>query len=130
MDNIEANNPGGIPNIEMKWAGMREKQTDPDRVQFINYFYGIRALMKWLMMLRNTRQATTLTALSSAMSKTKEWEAKVSNLMGLRSPYLDTIDIYDRPTAYKLIGAIITIECGEEHPYTEDDIYRGIAMAL
>jgi hypothetical protein len=126
---IRNNNPGNIRHSDTVWYGQALNQDDPAFVQFSDPEYGIRAIAKILL----TYQRDGLNSVQGIINRwappsendTDAYVQAVCNGCGVAST--SPIDV--RAELPGLIKAIIQHENGEQ-PYTDDQIDRGVALAL
>lgn len=125
---IRNNNPGNIRHSATRWEGMRDKQTDPDFVQFTTPEYGIRALYRVLLTYQSKYGLSTISEIISRWAPPSENDTaayikSISSEMNI-NPHV-RLGFFDY---LPLIAAIIKHENGVQ-PYSNQQIIKGVSLA-
>lgn len=120
------NNPGHIAPSDTYYKG---QIVEGDKLDFLNAFFGIRAIMKILLTRKHHHKADTLVELMAPWQLTPEQIMVVANIGKIKSPHLDEVDLYNRDVATLIIEGLITA-LNDECLYGPDDIRRAVCMAF
>lgn len=129
--------PRGIRNcnplnirIGNVWLGERNNPDDPNFEQFTSIEYGIRAAFVLLRRYINHYQRRTIEDIINAWAPSSENDTSryidtVANVSGI-SPK-QQLSFTDSETMYKLVDAMIYVECGQHVPM--QNIIKGYRMS-
>lgn len=126
---IRNKNPGNIRHGQ-KWQGLAEDQPDPSFATFKTPEWGIRAIAKILLTYEkrklNTVQKIIGTWAPPNENDTDAYVNAVAKSLGVKPN--DRLS-FTQIILFKLAKAIIRHENGE-NPYTDEQIMKGVAMAM
>jgi hypothetical protein len=136
---IRNNNPGNIRIGSSKWDGQRVMQSDPDYVEFEDPVFGLRALMRVLLVYRAKYGLDTVESLINRFAPPKE--NATDNYIYCVAKALSVkrtcpIDLTARPVLAALAAAITRQENGkppEDRPpgwYAQEVYARAADLAL
>lgn len=125
------NNPGNLVNTPEIWQGEIVDGDDERFMQFTSATYGIRALGKLLLNYQSKYGIKTVRTIISRWApkfenNTEAYASFVSKHIGVGLD--ESIDV--KTYLYKLVEAIILVECDHRIIYTDETMRSGILLAL
>ena len=133
---VRNNNPGNIRHSNDAWHGAREKQTDPEFVQFIEPKWGLRATARNLITYsrRKARDGSPVDTLAEVITRwappfennTAAYIAFVAKATGFKPD--DVIDLKDRETLRLMTAAIVKKETSAV--FTPDEIREAVDLSF
>lgn len=123
---IRNNNPGNIRLSETKWQGQRSSQSDADFVEFTQGVYGLRALMRLLLIYHVKYGLDTVQSLLYRYAPPHEnaTDRYIFDVAGrLKVKRTDVIDLRNKAVLTGLARAIVRHENGPPPPGRPEDWY-------